>query len=71
MPDYPPESVSLSLLYPHRHLLPAKVRAFADFMVEHMKGSAGGLTVVDRAEPTAPAGSVGGAHPLRAVSNIL
>lgn len=34
LPDNPPESVSLVMLYPHRHLLPAKVRVFADFLIE-------------------------------------
>jgi DNA-binding transcriptional LysR family regulator len=29
----PPEPVSLSVLYPHRRLLPARVKAFADFAV--------------------------------------
>jgi DNA-binding transcriptional LysR family regulator len=33
MPDYPPEPAVLAVLYPHRNLLPAKVRAFADFVV--------------------------------------
>jgi DNA-binding transcriptional LysR family regulator len=37
LPDYPPEPLSLVLLYPHRHLLPAKVRAFADFLIEKTK----------------------------------
>ncbi len=34
LPDVPPDPVSLVMLYPHRHLLPAKVRAFADFLIE-------------------------------------
>ena len=34
LPDYPPESVSLVMLYPHRHLLPAKVRVFTEFLME-------------------------------------
>ena len=34
MPDFPPEPVSLVMLYPHRHLLPAKVRVFADFLFD-------------------------------------
>ena len=37
LPDNPPEPLSLVLLYPHRHLLPAKVRAFADFLIEKTK----------------------------------
>jgi len=31
--DHPPEPVSLSVLYPHRRLLPARVKAFSDFAV--------------------------------------
>jgi len=31
--DFPPEEVALSVLYPHRRLLPARVKAFADFAV--------------------------------------
>ena len=34
LPDHPPEPVSLVMLYPHRHLLPAKVRVFADFLID-------------------------------------
>jgi DNA-binding transcriptional LysR family regulator len=34
LPAYPPDPVSLAVVYPHRRLLPAKVKAFADFMVE-------------------------------------
>jgi len=34
LPAFPPEPVSLMMLYPHRHLLPAKVRVFADFLIE-------------------------------------
>jgi DNA-binding transcriptional LysR family regulator len=37
MPDFPPEPVSLVMLYPHRHLLPAKVRVFADFLIERSR----------------------------------
>jgi DNA-binding transcriptional LysR family regulator len=37
LPDYPPEPVSLVMLYPHRHLLPAKVRVFADFLIERSR----------------------------------
>jgi DNA-binding transcriptional LysR family regulator len=32
--DYPPEPAVIAVLYPHRNLLPARVKAFADFMVE-------------------------------------
>jgi DNA-binding transcriptional LysR family regulator len=35
LPDYPPEPAVLVVLYPHRHLMPARIKAFADFMVEH------------------------------------
>lgn len=31
--DTPPEPVTLSVLYPHRRLLPARVKAFSDFAV--------------------------------------
>jgi DNA-binding transcriptional LysR family regulator len=31
--DFPPEPVSLSVLYPHRRLLPARVKTFSDFAV--------------------------------------
>lgn len=34
--DHPPEPVALSVLYPHRRLLPAKVKAFAGFAVERI-----------------------------------
>jgi DNA-binding transcriptional LysR family regulator len=34
LPHVPPDPVSLVMLYPHRHLLPAKVRVFADFLIE-------------------------------------
>jgi DNA-binding transcriptional LysR family regulator len=37
LPDHPPEPVSLVMLYPHRHLLPAKVRVFADFLIERSR----------------------------------
>jgi DNA-binding transcriptional LysR family regulator len=37
LPDTPPEPVSLAVLYPHRNLLPAKVRAFTDFLVDHLR----------------------------------
>ncbi|WP_299391393.1 LysR family transcriptional regulator [Pelagibius sp.] len=33
--DHPPDPVALSILYPHRRLLPARVKAFADFAVPH------------------------------------
>ncbi len=37
LPGYPPEPLTLVLLYPHRHFLPAKVRAFADFLIDKTK----------------------------------
>ncbi|MCI3135507.1 LysR family transcriptional regulator [Phenylobacterium aquaticum] len=37
MPAFPPEAVSLTLLYPNKHLLPARVRLFADFLVERTR----------------------------------
>jgi DNA-binding transcriptional LysR family regulator len=36
--DCPPEPLSLMLVYPHRQLLPMKVRVFADFLIERTKG---------------------------------
>jgi len=36
LPEFPPEPLTLGILYPHRRLLPAKVRAFADFLVERV-----------------------------------
>ena len=36
LPEFPPEPVSLAVVYPHRRLLPAKVKAFADFMVDEI-----------------------------------
>ncbi|MGQ9365059.1 LysR family transcriptional regulator [Azospirillum sp. ST 5-10] len=39
LPDHPPEPVALAVLYPHRNLLPAKVRAFAEFVVERTRAA--------------------------------
>jgi DNA-binding transcriptional LysR family regulator len=39
LPGFPPEPVTLAVVYPHRRLLPAKVKAFADFMVEEVARS--------------------------------
>jgi DNA-binding transcriptional LysR family regulator len=36
LPDHPPEPVTLAVVYPHRRFLPAKVKAFADFMVQEL-----------------------------------
>ena len=33
---HPPEPVTLAVVYPHRRLLPAKVKAFADFTVQEV-----------------------------------
>ncbi len=37
LPETPPEPVTLAVLYPHRSLLPAKVRAFIDFFAERAR----------------------------------
>ena len=49
--DFPPDPVSLSVVYPHRRLLPAKVKAFADFMVEEVAQI---ITQATRGLPTIP-----------------
>jgi DNA-binding transcriptional LysR family regulator len=36
LPAFPPESAMLAVVYPHRQLVPAKVKAFADFAIEHL-----------------------------------
>jgi DNA-binding transcriptional LysR family regulator len=36
LPNDPPEPATLAVVYPHRRLLPAKVKVFADFMVEEV-----------------------------------
>jgi DNA-binding transcriptional LysR family regulator len=36
--DHTPEPVLLSVLYPHRQLLPAKVKVFAEFAARHIGG---------------------------------
>lgn len=33
--EYPPEPLTLAVIYPHRRFLSARVRVFADFMIEH------------------------------------
>ncbi|MEK0082398.1 LysR family transcriptional regulator [Benzoatithermus flavus] len=38
LPDAPPEPATLAVVYPHRRLLPPKVKVFADFMVEEVGG---------------------------------
>jgi DNA-binding transcriptional LysR family regulator len=37
LPDHRPEPATLAILYPHREHLPAKVRSFVDFAVEHCR----------------------------------
>ncbi|MGI9506419.1 MAG: LysR substrate-binding domain-containing protein, partial [Geminicoccaceae bacterium] len=32
--DFPPEPLTLAVIYPHRRFLSARVRVFADFMIE-------------------------------------
>ena len=44
LPDFPPEPVTLAVVYPHRKLLPAKVKAFADFMVEEVGKAVAAMT---------------------------
>lgn len=39
--DFPPEPATLAVLYPHRELLPAKVRAFADFVAPRLRAAIG------------------------------
>jgi len=47
--DFPPESVTLSVLYPHRRLLPARVKAFSDFaatrFAEEIEKQLAGMTI--------------------------
>ena len=51
LPDFPPEAVALSVLYPHRRLLPARVKAFADFAVarfaEELDKRLAGMTLAE------------------------
>lgn len=53
--DFPPEPLTLAVIYPHRRFLSARVRAFADFMIEHgaeaIKSSLDGLDF-DLAKPS-------------------
>ena len=37
LPQYPPPPATLALLYPHRQLLPTKVRTFADLLVKEAR----------------------------------
>jgi DNA-binding transcriptional LysR family regulator len=61
LPDFPPDPVTLAILYPHRRLLPAKVRAFADFLIERVPPTLAQLTggasldKADQAGNTVPA----------------
>lgn len=54
LPANPPEPVVLAALYPHRRLVPAKVRSFADFMVAEagkaVRTAMAGLTVQSAAK---------------------
>jgi DNA-binding transcriptional LysR family regulator len=50
LPDHPPEPVTLAVVYPHRRLLPAKVKAFADFMVQEVAAA----VAQEAASATAP-----------------
>ncbi|MEQ8354789.1 MAG: LysR family transcriptional regulator [Kiloniellaceae bacterium] len=49
LPETPPEPVTLSVLYPHRRLLPTRVKAFADFAVkrfaEEVEKNLGGMSL--------------------------
>ena len=51
LPDFPPAPLVLAVLYPHRRLLPAKVKAFADFMVEQ-----GPRALAELDQPPLPSG---------------
>jgi DNA-binding transcriptional LysR family regulator len=42
LPQFRPQPVSLSLLYPHRTLQPARVKAFADLLFEEARDYVGG-----------------------------
>jgi DNA-binding transcriptional LysR family regulator len=48
LPDYPPEPASLAIVYPHRSFLPAKVKAFADFMTSEIGPSLAAVTDLKR-----------------------
>ena len=39
LPHCPPEPVTLAVLYPHRSLLPAKIRVFIDFLAEQTRAA--------------------------------
>ncbi|WP_145678697.1 LysR family transcriptional regulator [Azospirillum brasilense] len=53
LPHCPPESVTLAVLYPHRNLLPAKIRVFIDFFAEQARATLATAEMVG-AEPHAP-----------------
>ncbi|RJF94696.1 LysR family transcriptional regulator [Oleomonas cavernae] len=44
LPDFPPPPISISVVYPHRRLVAAKTRAFADFILD--RGSAAILEAI-------------------------
>jgi DNA-binding transcriptional LysR family regulator len=54
LPAFPPEPVVLAVVYPHRRLLPAKVKLFADFMLE--EGARAIAEAVGGPMPDAPGG---------------
>lgn len=37
LPDYPPVPVTLGILYPYKHNVPTRVRAFADMLIPEMR----------------------------------
>lgn len=42
LPEHPPEPATLAVVYPHRRLLPAKVKLFADAVIEAAGAAVGG-----------------------------
>ncbi|TDP45968.1 LysR substrate-binding domain-containing protein [Zavarzinia compransoris] len=52
LPDFPPQPISVSVVYPHRRLVAAKTRAFADFILNR-GGAAIGQAVEGVAVPAA------------------
>ncbi len=44
LPDYAPEPASLVIVYPHRRFLPAKVKAFVEFMAAELGPRLGAVT---------------------------
>ena len=58
LPAFPPEPVTLAVVYPHRKLLPAKVKAFADFMVGEI-GKAVAAETSPLEQASSPLGALG------------